>query len=96
MKRLYLTRSPGPEEQQAFARQTIAARAAGFLVIALDIFRQIVMHHETDVGFVDAHAEGDGGADHADFIAQKRFLIPAALVRLQAGVIRRGANAIGV
>ena len=70
----------GAEEQQAFARQTIAAGAAGFLVVALDVFRQIVVNDETHVGFVDAHAEGDRRADDADFVAQKSFLVARALV----------------
>ena len=65
----------GAEEQQAFARQAVAARAAGFLVITFDVFRQVVVDDEADVRFVDAHAEGDGRADDAHFVAQKQFLV---------------------
>ena len=65
----------GAEQQQAFARQTVAAGAAGFLIITFDVFRQIVVDHETHVRFVDAHAEGDGGANHARLVAEKCFLI---------------------
>src|SRR6185312_14090739 len=51
----------GTEQQEAFARQTIAARAARFLVIAFDVFRQIVVDDKPHVRFVDAHAERDRG-----------------------------------
>ena len=84
----------GAEEQHAFARQTVAARAAGFLVIALDVFRQVVMDDEADVRLVDAHAEGDGRADHAHVVAQKKFLMLGALLRRQPGVIRPRLHAV--
>ena len=61
----------GAEKQHAFARQSVAAGAAGFLVVAFDVLRQVVMDDEADVRFVDAHAEGDGRADHAHFVAQE-------------------------
>ena len=67
----------GAEEQDAFAGQSVAARAAGFLVIALDVFRQIVVDDEADVRLVDAHAEGDGRADHPHVVAQEKFLMLA-------------------
>src|SRR2546429_5994777 len=50
-------------QQQAFARQPVAARAAGFLVIALDVLRQVVVDHEADVRLVDPHPERDRGAN---------------------------------
>ena len=39
----------GAEQQQTFAGQAVAARAARFLIVALDILRQIVMNHEAHV-----------------------------------------------
>ena len=87
MNRNCLATSPGAEQQHAFARQAVAARAAGFLIVALDIFWQVVVDDEADVGFVDAHAERDGGADHADFVAEEQFLVFAAFLRRQARVI---------
>ena len=50
-------------EQGAAGRVAVAARAAGFLIIALQIFRHIVVDDEPDVRLVDAHAEGVG-RDH--------------------------------
>ena len=67
----------GAEEQHAFAGQAVAAGAAGFLVIALDVLRQIVVDDEADVGLVDAHAEGDGRADDAHLVAQEKLLVLA-------------------
>ena len=49
----------GAEQQQAIAGQAVAAGAAGFLIVALDVFRQVVVDDPADVGLVDAHAEGD-------------------------------------
>src|SRR5262249_29044250 len=82
------------EQQHAFAGQTVAARAASFLIIALDVFRQVVMDDEPDVGFVDAHAECDRGAYHPHFVAQKKFLMLRTLSRGQAGVIRLGRETV--
>ena len=84
----------GAEEQNAFARQTVAARAAGFLIIAFDVFRQIVVNDEAHVRLVDAHAEGDGGADHAHIVAQKKFLVFAAFLGREAGVIGPRLHAV--
>ncbi len=81
MNRCLLDHVAGAEEQHAFAGQAVAAGAAGFLVVALDVFGQIVMDDEADVGLVDAHAEGDGGADDAHFVAQEKFLVLGALAR---------------
>ena len=84
----------GAEKQHTFARQTVAARTAGFLVIAFDVFRQIVMDDEADVRFVDAHAEGDGRANHPHVVAQKKFLMLGALLRRQPGVIGPRLHAV--
>ena len=67
------------EQQHAFTRQPVAAGAPGLLIIALQIFRQIVMHHEANVWFVDAHSKRNRRGDHPNVVAQKRFLILRAL-----------------
>src|SRR6266436_3953560 len=63
------------EQQYAFAWQSVPAGAPGLLIIALQVFREIVMHHEADVGFVDAHSKSNRGRDQADIVSQERFLI---------------------
>src|SRR5947207_6005451 len=67
------------EQQNAFAWQSVAACAPGLLVIALQVFREIVMHHEADVWFVDAHSECNCRSDHAHIVSQERFLIVRTL-----------------
>ena len=61
----------GTEQQDAFAGQSVAPRASGLLIIALQIFRQVVVNDKANVRFVDAHSEGDRGRDHSDVVAQK-------------------------
>ena len=77
------------EEQQAFGGQAVAAGAAGFLIVALDVLRQVVVDDEADVRFVDAHAEGDGGADDSRLVAQEGVLVFRALRRRRARRDRR-------
>ena len=78
----------GAEKENAIARQTVATGAAGFLVVALDVLRQIVVHDEADVWFVDPHPEGDRRAHHPHVVAQEHLLVLRALARFEAGVIR--------
>src|SRR4029077_20713386 len=44
----------GAEEQYAIARQSITTRASRFLIVTLDVLRQIVMNDKADIRFVDA------------------------------------------
>lgn len=45
------------------------------------------MHHKTHVGFIDAHAKGDGGHYHLQIIALERFLHLRTAVVIQLGMI---------
>src|ERR1019366_2965953 len=83
----------GAEEQQTVAGQAIAPGAAGLLVVALDILGEVVVDDPADVGLVDAHAEGDRGANDAGVVAQKAFLVAIALVAGEAGVVGAGGEA---
>ena len=65
--------------------------AAGLLIIGFDIARDIEMHHEAHVGFIDAHAEGDGGHHHLQIVTLERFLHLRAAIVVQPGVV--GADA---
>ena len=49
------------------------------------------MHHEAHVGFIDAHAEGDGGHHHLQIVTLERFLHLRAAIVVQPGVV--GADA---
>jgi len=71
----------------------VAPGAAGFLVIAFDVFGHVQVRHKAHIGLVDAHAKGNGGHhDHALF-AQKFGLIGLTLMRRQAGVIHHRREA---
>ncbi len=77
-----------------FGRFAVASGAAGFLVIGFEALRQIEVGDKAHVGFVDAHAEGDGG-DHDDAVlAQEALLMALAHVGAQAGVIGQGVDAL--
>ena len=54
----------GVEEQYAIGAEPVSSSPAGFLIIALKIFREILVDDKAYVRFVDAHAKGDRGADH--------------------------------
>ena len=71
------------EQQHAFARQPVAAGPPGLLIIALQIFRQIVMHHKANVRFVDPHSERNRRSDHPNVVAQECFLMFRALGTLR-------------
>src|SRR5207253_10868392 len=76
------------EEQKTFARQAVAPRAARLLIVALDVLRQVVVHDEADIRFVDAHAKSDGCANDANLVPQEQFLICGARFRIETSVIR--------
>src|SRR6185437_2717207 len=82
------------EQQKTFARQTVASGASGFLIIAFNVFWQIVVNHETDVWFIDAHAESNGRTNHARFVAEKFFLITRTSIAFHSRLIRQRGDAV--
>ena len=80
-------------EQEAVAGQAVASGAAGLLVVALDVFGQVVVDHPADVGLVDAHAEGDRGADDLHLVAQEKLLVFGAFLVAEPGVVGPGGEA---
>ncbi|MCY1215266.1 hypothetical protein D9M72_271080 [compost metagenome] len=74
--------------------QAVAAGAAGLLVIAFHGLGQVDVGHEADVGFVDAHAERNGGHhDHA-VLAQEARLVGGAHLGAEPGVVGHGVDAL--
>ena len=63
------------EEEKALGWKAVAAGAACLLVIALGVLWEIVVDDEADIGFVDAHAECDGGADDLNLVAEETLLV---------------------
>ena len=80
----------GPrKEQQRVALQAVAARTAGFLIVALDILRQVHMDDESHIRFVDAHPESDRRDDDLHVVVDEMLLIAFARLFVESGVIRR-------
>ena len=50
-------------DQHALGFETVAAGAAGFLLVVLERLRRAGVDDEPDVGSIDAHAERDGRHD---------------------------------
>ncbi len=83
------------EQHMGFGGFAVAAGAADLLVIGFEAGRQIGVEDEAHIGFVDAHAEGDG-RDH-DHIGLGHEGVLVGLARLlgHAGVIGQRADAFG-
>src|SRR6266567_5330634 len=71
------------EKEHAIAGQTVAPGPPRFLIITLDVLRQIVMNNKTDIRFVDSHSERNRCRDHARVVAQKKFLMFCSLLRFE-------------
>ena len=67
-------------DEEGFGREAVAAGAACFLIIGFDAFGQIHMRDEADVGFIDTHAEGDGGDDDDGVFLEEFILMFGAQV----------------
>ena len=82
-----------PVGHPCIRRLSIAAGATGFLIIGFDALGQVEMRNKANVGFVDAHAERDGGSHHHAFAVDKTGLVARPYRRIQSGVIRQGIDA---
>ena len=77
----------GAVEEHAGAGQVVTAGASGFLVVALQGLGQVVVHDQPHVRLVDAHAEGDGGRDDPDLVANEAILGRSTNGRFEASVV---------
>ena len=65
-------------EQKAIGLETVAARTPNLLVIALDVFRQVVVNDEAHVRFVDAHAKRNRRDDDLHVVTNEHLLVLCA------------------
>ena len=79
---------------EADAFLAIPPGPAGFLVISLYAFGNVVVDDKTDIRLVDAHAEGDGGHDDVHLFREELVLVLRPGLGIQAGVIGKGADAV--
>ena len=76
------------EQKQTIRWKAIAPGASGFLIVALDVFWQVMMDDPADVGFVYAHAKGNRCTNDPSFIPEKKVLVFGAHGSIQARVVR--------
>ena len=82
--------------QPAFGGQAVAAGAAAFLVEVFDALGHVEVGDEAYVGFVYAHAEGDGGDDDEAVFVGEAVLRGFALGHAHARVVGGGGDAVFV
>ncbi len=79
-----------PGQHQAIGGLAIAAGTADLLAVVLHRLGQVEVHHVTDVGLVDAHAEGDGGDDAGRMAFHEVALDALAGLGVEPGVVGGG------
>ena len=87
IKYLHLVDIAISEKQQAMGGQTVPSGPADFLIVVVDAFGQVVMDDETDIRFVDPHAEGDRRHDDLDIVPDEEILILRALLIRQTRMV---------
>lgn len=83
-------------EEEAIGTQAVTAGAPDLLVIAFQVFGQVVMENEADIGFINAHTESDGGDDDGDVVTDKLLLVETAVGVVEAGVVGEGVPAVAL
>ena len=81
-------------ESNAITFPTVTTGTARLLIVSLQALRDIVMDHETHIGFVDTHAESDSCHDDIDFLHQELVLVLLAGLAIQSRMVRQGAYAV--
>src|SRR6516225_7360506 len=83
-------------ERQRIGGQTVAARAADFLIIGLDAAGHVGVSDEANIRLVDAHAEGDRGDGEDPVLLQETVAVAVAHHLVETGVISNGRVAAAV
>jgi predicted AAA+ superfamily ATPase len=81
-------------QHQAMRFQPVPSGPSDFLVIAFNVFGQIEMNHETNIGFINPHAECNGSHDNLHIIPDKCFLVAVTFHSRQAGMVRSYGKSI--
>ncbi len=71
------------------ALSAIPSGPARFLIVGLEGLGHVVVDDKTHVGFVDAHAKGNGGDNDIDILHQELVLSARTLCRIHARMVRR-------
>jgi hypothetical protein len=78
---------PQVKKQQALRWLPVASSATNFLIIAFQVFWQVSVNDETNVGFVDAHSESNCGDHQCRVIEDEALLVAPPNLVLQAGMV---------
>ena len=82
----------GAGEHFADGGFAIASGTAGLLRVVFERLREVVVIDGADVGFVDAHAEGDGGHDDIRLPAHEGILCGMPMLIRQARMVGEGVH----
>ena len=72
----------------------VTARPSGFLIIAFQTSRDVVVDDKTHIRLVDSHSECNGRHDHVHILHQKTVLVLGPDLGVQACVIRHGTYSV--
>src|SRR5215471_7813930 len=93
LKKELLSPSIGVVEQEyAFSRQAVPARASNLLVIGFDRTGDVIVNDKSNVAFVYSHAKRIGGDDRLDATGHKTVLRSSSLNLPHPAVIRLNAE----
>lgn len=81
-------------QEFAVGRFSVAPGPANFLGVVFERFGEIEMVDRANVGFVDAHPEGDGGANHGDRAGHEGVLDFRARFGAKSGVVGSGEDVV--
>ncbi len=84
----------GIVEQQRLGGGAIATGTAGLLIVGFDVLRNVVVHHEAHIGFVDTHAKRHRRHHDLDIILEEGILGLLALLERQPRMIGRRLAAV--
>src|SRR5699024_2874988 len=77
----------GAGQEYAFAHSAIPSGTADFLIVALDISRQVMVDDEADVGLIDSHTESNCGDGNLSGAQYEFSLFGVALFVSMVGVV---------
>src|SRR5699024_3102945 len=77
----------GAGQEYAFAHLAIPSGTADFLIVALDISRQIMVDDEADVGLIDPHTESICGNGNLSGAQYELPLVGVALLFAKPAVV---------
>ena len=82
-------------ESDTFALTAVASGTTGFLIVAFQTLRDVVVDDKAHIGLVDTHAKRDGSHNHIDILLQEIVLRLTARTRIESGMIGSRLDVIG-